>query len=392
MGDQVSKPARKALRYQVKFRGSECLNCGHPLDMSDRYCPFCSQLNSTKSLGMRDFVEEFLGSIIDYDSRLLKTVNALILRPGRISLDYVAGKRISYTNPFRFLLSLAIIYFLLLQLGGDFRSLDRLQLDQKLDEVPEMPKITISVDEAEQKKILQVLDSLELGDDAAQTQNAFQALDSLHLGKQIMKAKHDKDSALMADPKGFLQKVEGGYIWRISQKTESFITLIRNDTLYQYEEAVERYGLTENTEDRLSFDTAQSLLRLMRQPGSFVREQISKLPLAIFFFLPIFSIFLWLVYVRKKYTYTDNLVFSFHIQSLFFILLIIGLLAGRLFGTDLTWLSFTIFAIYLYAAMRKFYQQGHFVTILKYLLLNTVFVILAWIAVIVLFVGSAVTY
>ena len=108
-----TKPARRATRYKLMYRGTQCLNCGHPLDMSDRYCPNCSQLNSSKKLSLKDFAEEFLGSIIDYDSRLLRTVSALLLRPGRISLDYVAGKRVTYTNPFRFLLSLAIIYFLL---------------------------------------------------------------------------------------------------------------------------------------------------------------------------------------------------------------------------------------------------------------------------------------
>lgn len=394
MGEELSKPARKAVRYQLKFRGNKCLNCGHPLELSDRYCPYCSQLNSTKSLGMRDFLEEFLGSIIDYDSRLLKTVKSLILSPGRISLDYVAGKRVSYTNPFRFLLSLAIFYFLLLNMGGDFKSLDRQHLDQKLDEVPQIPKIEIAINEPEKQMALQALDSLQLGGDIKEARKALEALDSIPLGEQIMEAKHSKDSALIADPKGFLTKVEGGYIGRIAEKTGAFITLIRNDTLYEYEEAVARYGLAENAEDRLSFDTAQSVLRLLRQPGSFISDQISKLPLATFFFLPVFSIFLWLVYIRKSYTYTDNLVFSFHIQSLFFILLIIGLLAGRLIGkdTNLTWLSFAVFAVYLYVAMRKFYKQGHFKTIIKYLLLNTVFVILAWIAIVVLFVGSAVTY
>jgi len=389
---EVSKPARRALRYQPKFRGTECLNCGHPLDMSDRYCPNCSQLNSTKNLTLRDFIEEFLGSIIDYDSRLFQTVKALIFRPGQITLDYVAGKRVTYTNPFRFLLSLAIIYFLLLQTTGDFRSLDRLHLDEKLDEAPTIPNIVPPVREADKVKALQALDSMQLGEDGMEARKVIQSLDTIPLGDQLFKAKHEKDSAIQADPKGYLEKVEGSYLGRITSKTEAFITLIRKDTLYEYDEAKTKYGLPDTNENRISFSTAQSLLRLMRQPGSFINEQISKLPLVIFFFLPVFSVFLWLVYIRKSYTYTDNLVFSFQIQSLFFILLIIGFLAGRLVGKDFTWLSFAVFSVYLYAAMRKFYKQGHFKTILKYLFLNTIFVILAWIAVIVLFIGSAVTY
>src|SRR5690606_8657628 len=99
-------------RYELRFRGVECLNCGHPLDMSDRYCPNCSQANSTKKFSIKDFFDEFMSSLFNYDSRPFKTLSALLLRPGTITRDYINGKRMTYTNPFRFLLSLAFIYFL----------------------------------------------------------------------------------------------------------------------------------------------------------------------------------------------------------------------------------------------------------------------------------------
>ncbi len=111
-------------RYELKFRGVKCLNCGHPLDISDKYCPNCSQANSTKKLTLRDFFDEFFSSLINYDSKLLKTLYALLLRPGRITKDYVNGKRITYTNPFRFLLSLAFLYFLMVTYNNRFSNLD----------------------------------------------------------------------------------------------------------------------------------------------------------------------------------------------------------------------------------------------------------------------------
>ena len=111
-------------QHPLKFRGTECLNCGHLLDISDKYCPNCSQINSTKKPSLRDFVSEFFGSIISYDSKLLKTLAALLLHPGKITKDYLKGQRVSYTNPFRFLLSLAIIYFLMFGYSHDFTSMD----------------------------------------------------------------------------------------------------------------------------------------------------------------------------------------------------------------------------------------------------------------------------
>ncbi|MEL6976242.1 MAG: DUF3667 domain-containing protein, partial [Bacteroidota bacterium] len=94
-------------RYALKYRGTECLNCGHPLDMSDKFCPNCGQANSTKRLVLKDFFDEFFHNLINYDSKLLKTLYTLLIKPGTITRDYIAGKRMSYTNPFRFLLSLA---------------------------------------------------------------------------------------------------------------------------------------------------------------------------------------------------------------------------------------------------------------------------------------------
>lgn len=378
------KPVKYRGRYQLKFRGTKCLNCGHPLDMSDRYCPNCSQANSTKNLTLKDFVEEFFSSLIDYDSRLLKSVSALLLRPGRISLDYVRGKRVSYTNPFRFLLSLAIIYFLLLNLSGDFSNLDRLNLDSRVSNTVDGPLFD-DMPEEDRKVTMAVLDSLNQG-------GALSKGDSLNLLERVNEEKRVKDSALFKNPKGYFEAVKGGFFGRVIKKTDAFFNLMARDTLFTFEEAAEEYGLASTGENRLSFRLSRSLKRSMRQPGSFFSDLVARLPFATFFFLPVFALFVWLVYIRKNYTYTDNLVFSFHNQSLFFILLILNFLIDSLFKIDTAWVFLLVFAIYLYKSMRNFYKQGRFKTILKYLFLNTVFITLAGVAALLLLLASAFTY
>lgn len=93
--------------------------------MSAKFCPNCSQANSTKKLSLKDFFDEFFASFISYDPKLLKTLSALLLKPGKITRDYINGKRVSYTNPFRFLLSLAIVYFLIINFTGNFSKWDK---------------------------------------------------------------------------------------------------------------------------------------------------------------------------------------------------------------------------------------------------------------------------
>ena len=116
------------------------------------------------------------------------------------------------------------------------------------------------------------------------------------------------------------------------------------------------------------------------------------MPFAVFFFLPAFAIFIWLVYIRKKYTYTDHLIFGFHITSLLFILLIVSFLVDAIFNVLSWWIFLIIFGTYLFQAMRKFYEQGIFKTLVKYLFLNFVFSILATMTIVILFAGGVFTY
>lgn len=121
-------------RYELKYRGTACLNCGQPLDRTDKYCPNCSQANSIKKLTLKDFFDEFFSNLINYDSKLLKTLYTMMVKPGTITKDYIKGKRISYTNPFRFLFSLAFLYFLMFAYSTNLSKLDKFNLDEKIQQ------------------------------------------------------------------------------------------------------------------------------------------------------------------------------------------------------------------------------------------------------------------
>jgi ribosomal protein L32 len=373
-----TKPSvNTAGRFKLKHRGVECLNCGHPLDISHKYCPNCSQANSTRKLTLKDFFDEFFSNIISYDSRLLKTLAALLLRPGRITKDYIAGKRVSYTNPFRFLLSLAIIYFLLMSLSGDFDQLNRYG--------------TNATDNPFNLNVTDI-DGLDFGDEK-EKKELLAGLDSLKLGEKISKQTRIKDSIILANPKKQFDAVsDDSFFSRHFGKQEIFVTLIEKDSIYNLDEAVTKYGIENSKGNQLAFNAAQSMVKAKREPGAYLNSLISKLPFTTFFFLPVFTIFVWLAYIRKKHTYTDHLIFSFHNQSLLFILLIISSLIDSVFGTASSGIFLLIFSIYLYKAMRNFYKQGRFKTIVKYVFLNTIFVILASIGVVVLLAGSLFTY
>ncbi|TVZ15235.1 DUF3667 domain-containing protein [Maribacter sp. MAR_2009_72] len=363
-------------RYKLQYRGVECLNCGHPLDLSDKYCPNCSQANSTKKLSLLDFFEEYFTNILSYDSKILQTLTALLLRPGKITRDYIAGKRLSYTNPFRFLLSLAIIYFLLISISGEFENLNKFGSENKESIFNFQKQInTIEFDSEEEKK------------------QALAAIDSLKKQQYIGNKINNRDSIILSNPVLHFKNINNdGVTERFFNKIQFFNAAIKNDTIFSFTESVAKYDLANSTENEMAYNLSNSLVEIEKRPGTFVNTLISKSPFATFFFLPFFSLFIWLAYIRKKHTYTDHLIFSFHNQSLLFILLIVSYLVNAIFNFSSEGIFILIFALYLYKAMRNFYQQGRFKTIVKYVFLNSVFIILGIIAITILIAASVFTY
>lgn len=152
----------KTSRNVTRYRGTCCLNCEQPLQLADKYCSNCGQLNSTKKLAFDDFFNEFFAGVFAYDSRLRRTLKALLFHPGKISRDYIEGKRMRYANPFRFYLSASIIFFIIWSYTNEFNGStpgsipadevenfseeDLEELRQELKEVPSIAAAPINVD------------------------------------------------------------------------------------------------------------------------------------------------------------------------------------------------------------------------------------------------------
>lgn len=363
-------------RYELKYRGVDCLNCGHPLKLSDKYCPNCSQANSTKKLTLLDFFEEFLANYVSYDSKLWRTLTALLLRPGKITREYISGRRLSYTNPFRFLLSLSIIYFLIISYNSEFKSINKYGYNNQksiFDLNKEFQKIEFDSEEERQLALIQI--------------------DSLKMSKFFKDRISNKDSIILNDPKSYFKEINTENLTRrFFGKIDFFNSIIKHDTIYYFEQGVSKFEIPENRENEITFNLANSFVEIEKRPGTFLNSLVSKLPFTTFFFLPFFSFFIWLVYIRKKYTYTDHLIFSFHNQSLLFILLIVSNLLNAVFNFRSEGVFILIFAIYLYKAMRNFYKQRRVKTVIKYFFLNTIFFILGILAITILIAQSVFTY
>jgi Protein of unknown function (DUF3667) len=69
-----------------------------------RFCPDCGQVASTPRLTLHEIGHETLHALWHVDRSALSLIRALAVRPGRVALEYVSGRRKRYYGPFAFLL------------------------------------------------------------------------------------------------------------------------------------------------------------------------------------------------------------------------------------------------------------------------------------------------
>src|SRR5271168_415709 len=90
---------------------ARCKNCDAVL--LGRYCVNCSQAADVHVPSTLELVHELLEGLTHSDSRLWRTLTLLWFKPGKLTLEFVAGRRIAYLPPFRLYLILSIIFFLI---------------------------------------------------------------------------------------------------------------------------------------------------------------------------------------------------------------------------------------------------------------------------------------
>jgi hypothetical protein len=93
------------------MRQAACLNCGAAL--TSRHCADCGQAADVHMPTTLELLHQALEGITHSDSRLWGTLLSLWFKPGKLTLEFIAGRRVRYLPPFRLYLVLSVIFFLL---------------------------------------------------------------------------------------------------------------------------------------------------------------------------------------------------------------------------------------------------------------------------------------
>lgn len=95
---------------------SACLNCGTPL--AGPHCHNCGQRAHVHRT-LRAFFHDLLHGVLHFEGKTWRTLPLLVWQPGRLTREYVDGKRASYVSPIAlFLFVVFLSYALFSAVGG----------------------------------------------------------------------------------------------------------------------------------------------------------------------------------------------------------------------------------------------------------------------------------
>jgi len=374
----------------IQQKGLECLNCGQPLTGNENFCSFCGQKNSTKKLSFNNFISNLFSGFFSYDSRFWNTFIPLLTKPGKVSKDYIAGKRVQFVNPFQLYLNVSIIFFLLLGLTNKFETNNNpvnniLTATQNLD----------SISQKGTKQLDSVLTNIKEEIEKENPQDSTKAKVITNLGN-VFKIVETETTKKEKDSVAYTYHITKSTSTKINtlNKLEDFQNYYKEHPKKTNEQALDELGYPTtfwNTFYYQQIITIYKNIEQLKSDGgkSYIKTLTSYISISLFVFLPIFTMFLKLLYIRRNYSYMEHLVFVFHTQTVFFLLFIIFYLMNLFVEMEsVAWVFIILFLLYLYKALRSFYEQKRFKTIVKYLLLNSYYMFLAGIGLVIVSVLS----
>ncbi|HEX4481913.1 MAG TPA: DUF3667 domain-containing protein [Rudaea sp.] len=350
-----------------------CANCG--AELLGEYCFACGQPVKGMIRPLTSMLHDVADTIFNIDSRIFRTLWPLYVKPGYLSNEYFAGRRMRFVTPFRlyFFLSIAAFFAIQLWLGdlnfGEINvegpssatlssALTREEViarrDAKIKALQTAREETSAIPQAVKK-----LDDKE----AEIRKEADRRIDFLD---KTAKAKAD-NTPPPPDSEG---DVDGPHI------------TIMNKPWDQKTHPVQIGWLPEFANARLNAMIArarENMDRLNSDPKPFVLGLFSLLPQVLFVVMPLFALILKIFFIFRRRLYMEHLIIALHSHAFIFLslLLITLMIALKMWtttsapwlATPIDWLIFFAgwwIPIYLFVMQKRVYKQGWIMTTVKF--------------------------
>lgn len=373
-----------------------CANCD--AELHGEHCYACGQPTKGLVRHFSSILGDFADTVFNVDGRIFRTLGPLLFKPGFLSLEYFAGRRVRYVSPVRLFVFTCLIAFLATRFSvdpgddatagganaptgagwvdignaGDFDQLDSIEdierrRDQAVAELEKaaaegagVPGLAIgmrsasqAIRQAAQRRIEQLqAQRAEAATDTAQTELSTPSTPTAPARRNAIRF-DDSDWDPKTNPVQISWLPEAG-----NARLNAWIERARD-----------------NSE------------RVNGNPRLLADAFLDFVPQTLFVLLPIFALMLKFAYLFKRRLYMEHLIVALHSHaflSLAILLLALASMARSALGEGvlhaaLGWVEVVLMVwmpLYLLIMQKRVYRQGWIMTLLKYFLLGTAYSVL----------------
>ena len=394
-----------------------CANCG--AELLGPHCYSCGQPVKGMVRHLGSILHDVLDTVFNIDSRIFRTILPLFFKPGYLSNEYFAGRRVRYVTPFRLYFFLSVAAFLLIQIGLDASldmARDMVRLSGAMTEIANAPNASevVRLRDAELAKLAQQRSEKGVDADKIKQLDSEERQVRKQADKRLAKleagandaapagappggdaaknatAKPDAAAPAAAPPAAPElppQAVEA--IKKSGQNPEEVRAAVRDaiaagHTKHDDDSENIKFEIDGTPWDpkthpikvgwlpefvNVKLNAAmgrmkENVARIKQDPKPFILDTFGVLPQVLFVLMPLFALLLKVFFIFKRRLYMEHLIVALHSHSFIFLSMIfitLTLLARGWAHTNAVWLQWplgwVLFALWSWLPIYLFMMQ-----------------------------------
>lgn len=393
-GPARAKPSRPAALSPDTPDGV-CANCETTLQ--GPVCHNCGQVDDEYHRPVHGLASEIFEGLTALDGRVLRTLPALLFRPGRLTRAFLKGKRARYMPPFRLYIIASLIFFLLIPgfdgladaMQSGANGLDPAERAAAMQEVEDqlqerVAEGTLTEREAEQAR--STLAMAEFWSSEASGRGGTQTADSA-------RAPPDQAAAESSTPDESLDVGAGDAPTQTGESVPDRETsggqADDNSRGFNFgeggdPESIRRLFAPEDFDEPAPEKSwplpvrrylGDRFAEVAADPGGWLEAVTDWIPRIMFVMVPVYAALLTLIYLwRRGFYFFDHLIVSLHVHSALFLTMAILMVASNLIGAGWAWLILIVYSnLYLYRVHRVVYGRARFTSVLRTLVMDMLY-------------------
>jgi hypothetical protein len=372
LGDTAISAVERTARRRWFGRGKDrealpfthCENCG--AELAGPHCAQCGQAAIDYRRSFRHVIVDVLDSFLNWDSKFFATIGLLVVKPWRLTNEFLAGKRVRYLHPLRLYLLASILFFFAVNYESKGLRLEPGKLDPK--------------DRAEIEAELKDKDLPPAARERLETL-LREPPPPPAPGAPLPSGSPSLPPAPSPPAKGSASPAPA----TDTQKPKQTFGPVTDRPFVVFDADAKS---STPFEQWLEARAKEKMGEHGTKMGLFIATLFSNLPYMMLCCIPLFAFVLKILYIRRHIFYIDHLIYALHIHTFLYtgvmliVLATMGLnrIAPPTLGGWIIALLWILFVVQIFLSIRRVYRQGWFMSTFKFFVGGFVYMIVLFLA------------